>query len=246
MRTSLALLAALFLLPGLASAQAWRSYFPGAGASASGAASACPKIPPVAIGNTQAYADDLGDGTCFVSIHPMNADMVYRDYAVFSDGMLMVFSSYGAGEGPDMTSARSFYFFPRRGLPRLETDKAAGTVRVVMADGGVATFDPATAQIAGLDRGAVTVSPRIARDDDGGVEIPEYRGLMLDAGFRLGELPAGRPNAASTFRSAEGQTCTVTNSEIFAYKSGNPVLKFDDAGLSAFLKTRCPGLNVGF
>lgn len=235
---------AALLLPSAAYAQAWRSYFP-ARLSAS-AAGTCEISPPAAVGKTQAYADSLGSGECFVSIHPLDAGMVYRDYAVFGSGMLMVFSSYGASEGPDMTSAREFYFFPRTDVPRLALNAAAGTLSVTMPDGGVARFDPATAQISALDRGTVTVSPRVDRSERGGVEISGYRGLMLDAGFRLGELPSGRPDAESTFRSAEGQLCAVKNRELFEYKGGDHALKFDDAGLSAFLKTRCPGLHVGF
>jgi hypothetical protein len=240
-----AALAALALLPSLASAQAWRSYMK-VPPSAS-AADACVKRDPVAVGGTQGYSDSLGGGKCFVSIHPMEATMVYRDYALFDDGMLMVFNSYGETEGPTMTSAREFYFFPRAGALALAMDVAAKTVAVIMADGGRASFDPPTAQISALDRGAVTVASRIDRADRGGVEITGYNGLMLDAGFRLGELPSGRPDADATFRSAQGQTCTVKNKEIFAYLSGGEhALKYGDAALSAWLKTRCPGLHVGF
>lgn len=238
------LLAVFLVLPGLASAQAWRPYFKEAPSALS--APACERTDPVVVGGTQGYADSLSGGKCYVSIHPMSTGMVYRDYALFSDGMLMVFSSYGAAEGPDMTSAREYYFFPRSSPLRLRMDPAGGTVSVVMADGGVASFDPASAEISGLDRGTVTVSPRVDRAERGGVEISGYRGLMLDAGFRLGELPSGRPDAQSTFRSAEGQLCVVKNSEIFVYKNGDHELKYDDAALSAWLKTRCPGITPRF
>ncbi|MGH2929113.1 MAG: hypothetical protein ACRDL8_12985, partial [Solirubrobacteraceae bacterium] len=237
------LFAALLLLPSLASAQAWRSYFKEAPAAAAAApaATSCQRLAPVMIGGTQGYADVLDGGRCFVSIHPNAATMVYRDYALFDDGMLMVFSSYGEGEGPTMTSAREYYFFPRTGALRLEMNASAGTVSVAMMNGGRASFDPATAQLSALDRGTVTVSPRVDRDERGGVEISDYQGLMLDAGFRLGELPSGRPDADSTFRSAEGQLCTVKNRELFDYKGYDHQFKFDDAALSAWLKTRCPG-----
>jgi len=244
MKRALALLVVVLGLSTAASAQAWRSYFKTT--SAAKAAPACEVLAPVVVGGTQGYADALS-GKCFVSIHPTaTTNMVYRDYALFDEGLLMVFSSYGEGEGPDMTSAREFFFFPRTHALHLEMNAAAKTISVVMADGGRATFDPATAQISGLDRGSVTVSPRIDRSERGGVEISGYQGLLLDAGFRLGELPSGLPNGQSTFRSAQGQLCTVTNSEIFVYKDRDRALKYDDPGLSAFLKTRCPALHVGF
>ncbi len=227
-------------------AKAWRSYFHSPLPSR-GAASPCPSVAPIVVGGTQGYSDAVTDNLCFVSIDPADAvSMIYRDYTFFSDGMMLVFNSYGAQEGPTMTSGREYYFFPRARLPRLEMNAKAGAVSVIMADGGRATFTPATAQIASLDRGNVTVSPNMERSARGGVEISHYRGLLLDAGFHLGQLPSSSPNGQSTFRSAKGQTCTVTNSEIFVYKGFDSSFKFDDAGLSAFLKKRCPGLPVGF
>ena len=246
MKTALALLAAACLLPRPASAQAWRSYFKSS-SSIKAAPPACPAVAPQVIGATQGYADTVQGTECFVSIDPTDTmSMVYRDYAFFSDGMMLVFNSYGPQEGPTMTSAREYYFFPRAGLPRLEMNAKAGAVAVLMADGGRAEFAPPTAQISALDRGDVTVSPSLARSARGGVEITHYRGLLLDAGFRLGELPSGLPNGQSTFYTAAGQTCTVTNSEIFVYKGYDNSFKFNDAALSAFLKKRCPALTVGF
>lgn len=213
------------------------------------AVSACPRVPPSHVGNTQGYADGFRSGKCFVSIGSMLvSDLIYRSYGFFSDGMLMVFNSYGDGEdsNPNLTSAREFYFFPRRGLMSLEMNAAGGTITVVMADGGRATIDPATSQISAFDRGSVLVAPRIDPADRGGVEITSYAGLVLDAGFRMGESPSGRPKADSTFRDAHGHLCTVKNDEIFAYAGGEHELKHSDAELKAFLKTRCPNITPGF
>lgn len=213
------------------------------------AAGACPRVDPAHVGNTQGYADGFSSGKCFVSIGSMLVtDLIYRSYGFFSDGMLMVFNSYGDGEdsNPNLTSAREFFFFPRRGPLTLEMDPAAGTIGVVMPDGGRVTIDPATSQIAAFDRGSVTVAPRIDPADRGGVEITSYAGLMLDAGFRMGESPSGRPKAESTFRDAQGHLCTVKNAEVFAYAGGEHELKHDDAQLKAFLKVRCPNINPGF
>ncbi|PIR19430.1 MAG: hypothetical protein COV48_02065, partial [Elusimicrobia bacterium CG11_big_fil_rev_8_21_14_0_20_64_6] len=217
--------------------------------SASASASACPRVNPTHVGNTQGYADGFNSGKCYASIDSMLVtDLIYRAYSFFSDGLLMVFTSYGDGEdsNPNLTSAREFYFFPRTGAMALEMDKTAGTVSVVMADGGRVVINPETSQIASLERGAVTVSPRIDPAERGGVEITSYAGLMLDAGFRMGESPSGRPKADSTFRDAHGHLCTVGNGEIFTYANGDHELKYTDAQLVAFLKTRCPILAPGF
>jgi hypothetical protein len=216
---------------------------------AAAAASACPRVEPSHVGNTQGYADGFSSGKCYISIGSMLVtDLIYRSYGFFSNGLLMVFNSYGDGEdnNPNLTSAREFYFFPRTGAMSLEMDKTAGTVSVVMADGGRVVIDPETSQIASLERGSVMVAPRIDPADRGGVEITSYAGLMLDAGFRMGESPAGRPKADSTFRDAQGHLCTVKNTEVFAYANGDHELKHTDAELKAFLKVRCPNITPGF
>ncbi|MBI2363212.1 MAG: hypothetical protein HYV15_07510, partial [Elusimicrobia bacterium] len=235
------LLAALAVPP--AQAQGWKKLMRAA-AAAPGKAAACPRVDPVHAGGTQGYADELRAGLCFVSITPMDSTgLVYRNYGVFSDGMLMVFNSFGDGDDTaKFTGAREFYFFPRAGALRLAIDPAAPSVSVTMADGGVLAFDPATAQVRAVDRGSVTVAARVDPADKGGVEFPAYSGLMLDAGFRMGELPSGRPGAESVFRDANGRSCAVKNSEVYAYAGGDRSFKFDDAALKAFLKTRCPNL----
>lgn len=208
---------------------------------------ACPQVKPVIVGKTQAYADALGSGLCFISVDPSyTPTMVYRSYALFGDGLLMVFSSYGPQEGSQYTSAREFYFFPRRGTPELRVDEKAGKIEAVMANGDVVAFRPDTSDVKSVGRGEVTVSPRVDPDERGGVEFPRYGGLMLDAGFARGHSPADARDGRSVLRSAYGQLCTVQNSEIFAYASGDHALKYTDAELSAWLAVRCPGLYVGF
>lgn len=207
------------------------------------ASAACTRVPPRHVGGTQGYGDAYF-GKCFISIHPMNApDLVYRDYTFYSTGLLMAFSSYGPGEDVSrLTSAREFYFFPRRQPPQLHMDEAAGTVSVTGVDGRRFVFDPATAQLAALD-GDLTVSPVVDPAVRGGVEIARYAGLVLDAGYRQGGQPSGRRNGDSTFRAPQGQTCTVRNDEVFSYAAdGEFEFKFDDAALKAFLLTRCPNI----
>ncbi|MFI5361674.1 MAG: hypothetical protein ACHQ49_06870 [Elusimicrobiota bacterium] len=236
------------LLAAPASAQAWRRYFHEPKSPAR-IASACPESDPVVVGGTQGYAGGLRTGNCFVAIHPSSTPgMIYRSFVFFGDGLMMVFSSYGeGGTTSTMTSAREFFFFPRKGAPTLTMDSKAGMVSVRMSDGGRADIAPPTALLSGLERGRAVVSPRVDRAERGGVEIPSYNGLMLDAGFRVGESPSGRPDASSIFRGAEGKTCMVKNREIFNYSSnGDHAFKFTDAQLSAWLKTSCPDLSVGF
>ena len=211
------------------------------------AAATC-RIDPEHIGGTQVYGDSIGGDRCFVSAQSNAVNgLVYRSYGFYSNGLLMVFSSYGDGDDlSTLTSAREFYFFPRLRHPGVEKDAAAKTLTVIMSDGGRFTFDTAKGELASVDRGDVSVAPRVDPADRGGVEFPRYNGLVLDVGFRMGESPAGRRNGDSTFRSAHGQTCTVKNSELFAYADGDHRFKFDDAALKVFLRGRCPNLPVSF
>ena len=211
-------------------------------------AAACPQVRPVHAGGTQGYADALASGMCFISISPNGSSgLVYRNFAVFSDGMFLVFNSFGDSEDTAKdTGAREFYFFPRAGLPVLHIDPAVPSVSVTLGDGGAIVFDPATAQPRSVERGSVSVAGAVDRGNKGGVEFPSYAGLMLDAGFRMGELPSGRPNAESVFRDAGGRLCVVKNNEVFSYADGERTFKFDDAGLKSFLAARCPGLAAPF
>lgn len=234
------------LLPSKAAAQRWLGLLSVRVQPSGG--SGCRDVGPVHVGRTQAYSRSTSGGKCFVSIHPVDSNgMVYRDYAFFGDGMLMVFNSYGDGEDTArLTSAREFWFFPRKEPLELRADPAGPALSVRQPDGGLMVFNPADGQLASVERGAVTVSPRIDPADRGGVEFAAYTGLLLDVGFRMGELPSMKPEGEAVFRSAYGQQCRVKNKELFAYAGGDRSFKFSDVELSTWLKTRCPGLYVDF
>lgn len=205
---------------------------------------ACNKVPPTHVGSTQIYLGDLGD-KCFISINPMaSTNLVYRSYAIFDDGLLMAFNSYGDGEDVSrLTGAREFYFFPRTGKLSVTGDEAAGTITAVMANGDTLVFNANTSEPVSFGRGTVKTANRVAPDNAGGIEIPSYNGLILDTGFRQGGSPAGRRGATSVFRDASGGSCTVTNSEIFEYAGGEHWLKHNDKELREFLRGRCPSLR---
>lgn len=208
---------------------------------------ACVVRKPEILGAVQAYADSLGTGECFVDIGPsLSQSMIYRSYAFFDTGLLMVFNSYGEGTNSATTGSREYYFFPRSGKLDLKIDAAAGTIAVTMANGDEVAIDSTTAQIRSMSRGEVAVSPRIDPSNQGGVEFPHYDGLMLDTGYSRGGSAAHSPDRVSTFRTGQGQLCRVVNRELFRYAGGDHFFKFDDAELSAFLKKRCPAIRAGF
>ncbi len=226
---------------------AWRSYAP-ARVSSALASVPCAELKPVVVGGTQGYADALGSGICYVSIDPMSTPgLVYRSYVFFGDGLLMVFNSYGDGEGiPNLTSAREFFFFPRRNAPELNMDQKAGTISVRMSDGGRADFDPAAAGLSGFERGAVTVAPKIDPASRGGVEIPRYAGLMLDSGFRLGESPSGRPGRVLDVPRRRGPDVCGQEQRPFRPRPTATIPSSSPTPALGLASTACPGLIAGF
>jgi hypothetical protein len=233
MNASLAVLAAALALPSAAPAP-------------KPAKSPC-RLDPVHVANLQVYGDALGDGRCFVSISPNNAqDLRYRSWGLFEGGPLMVFMSFDDSWGSDSTGAREYYFFPRTARPAADFDAAAPRLVATLPNGDALTFDPAAATAVSLGRGALTVDSRVDRSLRDGTDIPSYDGLLLDLGFAFGHSPASEKKRVVTFRSAQGQLCRVRNEEIFVYSGGDHDFKFDDAALSAWLKSRCPGFAPGF
>lgn len=205
------------------------------------------RVDPVHVARLQVYGDAMGDGRCFVSISPNDAqNLVYRSWAVFEGGPLMVFMSFDDQWGKDSTGAREYYFFPRVSSPALDFDAANPRVTATLPNGDALAFDPAAATASSLGRGTLTVDPRVDRSLRDGTDISSYSGLLLDLGFAFGHSPASERQRLVAFRSAQGQLCRVKNEEIFTYAGGDHSFKFDDAALSAWLKTRCPGFVPGF
>jgi hypothetical protein len=220
--------------------------FPPSAPSPLRAPSPC-RVNPVHVANLQVYGDSLSDGRCFASISPNNSrDLVYRSWAVFEGGPLMIFMSFDDAWGADSTGARELYFFPRVSPPAVDFDPAAPRVSATLPNGDALVFDPVAATATGVGRGTLRVDPRVDRSLRDGVELTGYRGLTLDLGFAFGRSPASERARISTFRSPQGQECRVRNDEAFAYAGGDHRFKFDDAALKAWLKTRCPGLDPGF
>jgi len=183
---------------------------------------------------------------CFLSIHPYDLVMVYRDYLLTSDGEFMVFNSYGEAEGPTMTGARVFYFFPRTQTPDIQA--TATQVLVKTANPAVTLqIDRKTFAMKGVTNGKVTEDKNVLRTNAGGIELSKMSVLWLDSGFHLGSDPTADETALSTFHDSKNQTCTVKNAELFNYSSsGDVAFKFDDTELSKFLKSRCGNMTVEF
>ncbi len=198
-------------------------------------------------GSIQLQMIPARDGTvCYVSVHNRKAEnLTYRDYLFTSDGELMVFNSLGFGDESQTAGAREFFMFPRlRKTPTYEWNDEARRLIVTTVNGNKASFDYEDAELVEMTGATVQRAPEIRPDNRGGVEIKNYQGLLLDAGFKLGSAPTGVSSAYSLFTDKQQKTCRVQNRELFKYTSdGDVIFRYSDAGLKSFLRNRCPQLS---
>lgn len=166
-----------------------------------------------------------------------------RTFNFQDDGQLLAFSALKSENG-----ARVFYLFPRRGgVPTYEISPDESiTVRVPSGD--FWRFSGTTGRPLSFSGGEFKEAKKVSMKNQGGFEIPKYKGLLLDCGWKMGDAPITDSKRSCIFRAPSGETCSVPNSELFTYfgyQKRDAVLTFqDDKQLSDFLKIRCPKLDT--
>ncbi len=184
--------------------------------------------------------------SCFLNISSrQSSNLVYRSYLMSDEGLFMVFNSFGDGEIDEDTGARNFYFFPRLiPNPTYQWNDQDQVLEVIHTNGDKFLFDYKTAEIKGIGQGQVTVAADISKVHRGGVEILNYKGLLLDAGFAIGRSPSAVGSGDAVFKDHQGQFCSLKNRELFEMDKDQDIrFMFDDPGLKLFLNKRCPQLN---
>lgn len=185
--------------------------------------------------------------SCFFSVVPDDAyvELVYRDHLFTSEGLFMVFNSYGPGDESQTTAAREFYMFPRRNSTfTYQWKDDTRELEVTHVTGDKFVFDSKKARLKSVSGGTVTVADYVEPSNRGGIEFVKYNGLILDGGFKLGSSPTGNSNGNSVFRDAQDKKCSIKNYEVFKYTSdGEIIFKYDDKALATFLKKRCSQLQ---
>lgn len=189
-----------------------------------------------------------GSQSCFFSVYPLDAyyDLVYRDHLFTSEGMFMVFNSYGQGPESETTGAREFFFLPR---PQTQFvfnwNFDAKELEVTHVSGDKFIFDSRKARLKSISRAQVTVADEVNKLNKGGIEINQYQGLLLDGGFKIGSAPTSVSSGTSVFKDGVGSQCSVKNHEVFKYTSdGDVIFKYSDNTLPGFLQKRCPKLKM--
>lgn len=197
-------------------------------------------------GNIQVQMRPTANGDCFVSVSNNKLDsMFYRGYVFTAEGNLMVFNSFGSGPVSETTGAREFYTFPRRfKYPTFTWDQVQQNLKVVSTTGDEYYFDLETAHLKGQSKAEVQVASEISKTNGGGVEIKNYKGLILDTGFKMGSAPTSNPRGKIKFTDEVGKSCEMTVGDIFSYREdGDPYVKFSDKKLASFLKKKCSKLK---
>lgn len=189
-----------------------------------------------------------GSQSCFFSITPLDGyvDLIYRDYLFTTEGLFMVFNSYGKGPDAETTGARMFHLFPRP-LNKFSYSWNFETkeLEVTHVTGDKFIFDSRKARLKSMTRAQIINADDVNKENAGGVEILNYKGLLLDSGFEMGRAPNSSRNAISTLKDGLGKTCKLKNYELFDYlPGGDVVFKFKDSNLKTFLKKRCPNLSI--
>ena len=199
----------------------------------------------VARGAIQVQTLDSGTEGCAILIAPADpAGLVFRQYLLDGSGLFMVFDSI-AGPEDTSTGARSYFFFPRRKSAsyRFLDD---GRLEVDAPSGQAFFFSPKTARLESVPGVSYTEDPMVSMNNNGGVEISRAGGVWLDAGWQTGSASFAHPERTSVFHDAAGNSCPVSNADIFTNdKNGNPSFNFPAAAaLALFLRRHCPLLGA--
>ena len=195
--------------------------------------------------NIQLQQSLSGDGkNCFLSIHPRDAyeTLIYRDYLVSSDGMLMVFNSYSADLSSASDGAREFYLFPNefKGFEWKVEDQYLVVTGFVDR---VLRFSLKTSQLELMSGAELKLSEKVAPNNKGGLEILSADFLYIDAGFKLGDSPSYDHSRSSDAKNPKKQSCTLKNPKIYDYADDNVILK-PESEVRKIIKATCPGFAM--
>ncbi len=168
-----------------------------------------------------------------------------RNFAFQSDGQIMAFTSMnGSKKNSKSTGARVFYLFPRKGLPTFEVF-ADESIAVRTPSGDLWRFSGTTGRPLSFSGGEFKEASEVSLDNQGGFEIPKYKGLLMDCGWRSGEAPIGDSKRSCVFRDPAGLTCSVGNPELFKRNGESIVFRYpDDKSLLEFITKRCSKLDA--
>ena len=155
---------------------------------------------------------------CYLGLTPRNGyeTLIYRDYLLTSDGLLMVFNSLAPEQTSTSHGARAFFLFPQD-FQGFHWRVEEGFLVIEGFQDRVIKFDLKTAQIVSMSGASVQVDPNVNSGNQGGVEILSSDFLFIDAGFKIGNSPSADRRRFSVIKNPKGQSCRLQNSQVFDY-----------------------------
>lgn len=180
---------------------------------------------------------------CFFRVMPKTTDiyMVYRNYLLTDDGMMMVFNSYSDQFDDKSDGAREFFFYTNS-FEGFQWFVEGESLIVKAFDQRTFKFLLKTAQIQEISGGKVSVADKVSPDNAGGVEILNFENVYVDAGFRMAASPSADQKSSSVVKNPQGQICKIPNGKVYEYKTGSSYLK-SKPDLKAVVNFLCPQFN---
>jgi hypothetical protein len=188
------------------------------------------------------------NGECMISLGDGVNYPKYRSYMFSTAGDLIVFNSFGDGSPSTSTGARSYILFPRTNP--LEFKIEDNNIHVKTPSGVVFVFSGKKGDLVAVHGMYFTLDDEVRGDNNGGLDLHPFKGLIIDEGWRQGELPRVDFKRSSHFKDGHGNFCKVLNSDIFEAIIDNSgaidgaKLKFVSPGdMRYFLENKCPQIK---
>tara|TARA_R110002072_G_scaffold534_7_gene4156 strand:- start:58102 stop:58818 length:717 start_codon:yes stop_codon:yes gene_type:complete len=192
----------------------------------------------------QLKTDDQLPKKCFIMISPIdNNNSVYRSYIFNTQGQMLVFNSFGAGDPSKNTGSSVHYFFPFKS--ELKYLISGDAILIELINGEVAQFDTVEGKITEMTNAIVHTDPDINRNNNGGVQFEYLEGWTMNAGFQLGGSPLSNPVKEIYIRDSLGTQCDLKINDFFMNINEEYFLKYSSNDeLQVFQSDFCPQLNI--
>ncbi|MBT7610306.1 MAG: hypothetical protein HN576_11155 [Bacteriovoracaceae bacterium] len=200
------------------------------------------------VNNIKLQVIERNNDQCMLSINAVNNYPKYRNYMFNTVNELIIFNSFDGGSPTDSTGARSYTFFTKKN--ELQFRVLNHSIEVKTLAGHVFSFSDKTGDLEDVKGMYYIFDEEVRGDNEGGLELHPIKGLILDEGWKQGELPRIFLDGESVFKDSLGQMCTVQNSRLFKHILDSrervdrsyflyPIQK----ELKNFLKIACPSIE---
>lgn len=198
------------------------------------------------ISETRIQTGQFRRGDCYITITPSYIkEMRYRSFIITDLGQILVFNSFGWGTPARSTGARAFHTLPKRQNAswKVIDDKL---MEITLVNGKVLAIDLLSSQPIDNADYRFEIDPDILPTNNGGVEIIEFKDIILDSGYKIGGSPIGRIDRQSILFDSYGNRCDVENKEVFKEIADDEiVMKFaNENDFTKFTSVRCPQLRI--